>query len=166
MVRQQAMHPILGALQGISRPAQGTTSRASLYAQKPQLGGGTQNRANLGGPRPHPIPSPGPVQQLPLPAQTLPAGPIQQEPAGGERHGGRPGGRITPNTPQPQLDPDVAAKLSFDDIMYLTMLSQGNVVPGPSGAYAAPSNFGGGPENFTFEDIMKLTQWYNQILGR
>ncbi len=42
MVRQQAMHPILGALQGISRPAQGTTSRASLYAQKPQLGGGTQ----------------------------------------------------------------------------------------------------------------------------
>jgi len=101
------------------------------------------------------------------PRQSL--GSYQGPPAQGERHGGRPVNsppqdkQIPFNNPQSQLDPSVESKLSFDDLMYLVQAKNGTLARDPDGFYTAPENFGGGPENFSFDDLMALTMWMKKF---
>jgi len=164
------MHPFLRAMQGLNQPSQ--TAQASAYTQQPQgrvasvdggvrypprhsLGIYQQPRMGDGGVRYPPRQSLGSYQ-----------GPQNIQ---GDRHGGRPVNsppqdkQIPFNNPQPQLDPSVESKLSFDDLMYLVQLNGGQIMPGSDGSYRLPESFGGGPENFSFDDLMALTMWMKKF---
>ncbi|MCK9325471.1 MAG: hypothetical protein M0P69_08220 [Bacteroidales bacterium] len=157
------MNPFLRAVQGLNHPSQ--TAQASAYTQQPQ---GRRGQIPFnGGVRYPPRHSLGSYQGPPQNEQ-IPFTPPQNEQIpfnGGVRHPPRPpqDKQIPFNNPQRQLDPSVASKLSFDDLMYLVQLNDGQIMPGSDGSYRMPENFGGGPGNFNFEDLMALTMWMQKF---
>jgi len=183
------MNPFLRAVQGLNHPSQ--TAQASAYTQQPQgrrgqipFNGGVRYppRHSLGSyqgpPQNTQIPFNGGVRypprhslgsyQGPPQNEQIPFTPPQNEQIpfnGGVRHPPRPpqDKQIPFNNPQRQLDPSVASKLSFDDLMYLVQLNDGQIMPGSDGSYRMPENFGGGPGNFNFEDLMALTMWMQKF---